>query len=140
MERRRVASKATLCALPCGRFPPPRRIPVTKLNPEDLPSATWALTAAYLYVLDLDDSGVAWEYLRRHPGYGLDWGRRRRVVSFARWGLRCRRRSRSRRARYVSAVAVLSRRVAAGARRACARRRSPPFRLVAHSRPQMASA
>ncbi|MGJ7542518.1 transcriptional regulator domain-containing protein [Variovorax sp. LT1R16] len=136
MARCSVASKASLCALPCGRFHLPRRIPVTKLNPEDLPGAPWALTAAYLYVLDLDDSGVAWEYLRRHPDYGSDWARRRRVVSFARWGLRCRRRSRSRRALCASAVAVLPGRIAAGAGRACARRRSPPFRLVAHSRPQ----
>lgn len=80
---------------------------MTKLNPEDMPGAPWALTAAYLYVLDLDDSGVAWEYLRRHPGYSLDWARRRRVVSFARWGLRCRRRPGPGRALRTSAVAVV---------------------------------
>ncbi|TSD59521.1 hypothetical protein FFI97_004095 [Variovorax sp. KBS0712] len=80
---------------------------MTKPNPEDLPRAPWAVSAAYLYVLDLDDSGVAWEYLRRHPGYGSDWTRRRRVVSFARWGLRCCRRSWSGRALCASAVAIL---------------------------------
>lgn len=80
---------------------------MTKPDPEDLPRAPWALSAAYLYVLDLDDSSVAWEYLRRHPGYGSDWARRRRVVSFVHWGLRCRRGSRPGRALRASAVAVL---------------------------------
>ncbi|MGJ7536975.1 MULTISPECIES: transcriptional regulator domain-containing protein [unclassified Variovorax] len=78
-----------------------------KPDPEDLPRAPWGMSAAYLYVLDLDDSGVAWEYLRRHPDYGSDWARRRRVVSFARWGLRCRRRSRPRRTQCAAAVAVV---------------------------------
>lgn len=67
---------------------------VTPSNPEDLPRAPWGVSAAYLCVLDLDDPALAWEYLRRHPGYRSDWTRRKRVVSFARWGLRCRRRSR----------------------------------------------
>ena len=67
---------------------------MTPSNPEDLLSAPWGVSAAYLYVLDLDDPALAWEYLRRHPGYSADWARRKRVVSFARWGLRCRRRSR----------------------------------------------
>ena len=67
---------------------------VTTPTPEDLPHALWGVSAAYLYVLDLDDAALAWEYLRRHPGYRADWARRKRVVSFARWGLRCRRRSR----------------------------------------------
>ena len=30
-------------------------------------------TAAYLYVLDLDGPALAWELLRRNPGYGADW-------------------------------------------------------------------
>ena len=80
---------------------------MTKPNPEDLPSAPWGVSAAYLYVLDLDDASVAWEYLRRHPDYGADWARRERVVSFARWGLRCRRRSRLGRAMCASVVAVV---------------------------------
>ena len=29
-------------------------------------------TAAYLYVVSLDPSGLAWEYLRRNPGYRAD--------------------------------------------------------------------
>ncbi|HYW55784.1 MAG TPA: DUF2285 domain-containing protein [Polaromonas sp.] len=61
---------------------------MTDPNLEDLPSTPWGVSAAYLYLLDLDDSALAWEYLRRHPGYRLDWKRRKRVVSFARWGLR----------------------------------------------------
>ncbi|MFN7040128.1 MAG: transcriptional regulator domain-containing protein [Acidovorax temperans] len=65
------------------------------------------MSAAYLYVLDLDDPALAWEYLRRHPGYHADWARRKRVVSFARWGLRCRRRSRVGRTGCASFVAVI---------------------------------
>jgi hypothetical protein len=80
---------------------------MSKPNPEDLPRALWGLSAAYLYVLDLDDSGVAWEYLRRHPGYRSDWARRKRAVSFARWGLRCCRTSRHGRAQCTAAVAVV---------------------------------
>jgi|SRR5690625_17818 len=49
----------------------------------------WYPTAAYLYVLHLDDPALAWEYLRRHPDYRRDWLRRRRRVDAAkRWGLR----------------------------------------------------
>lgn len=80
---------------------------MTKPNPEDLPSAPWGVSAAYLYLLALDDAALAWEYLRRHPGYRSDWARRKRVVSFARWGLRCRRSPRAGRAPCASAVAVV---------------------------------
>ncbi|WP_423196666.1 DUF2285 domain-containing protein [Cupriavidus sp. H19C3] len=49
----------------------------------------WYPTAAYLYVLHLDGPALAWEYLRRHPDYQLDWLRRRRQPDAAhRWGLR----------------------------------------------------
>ena len=80
---------------------------VTKPNPEDLPCAPWAVSAAYLYLLDLEDPALAWEYLRRHPGYRSDWARRKRVVSFDRWGLRCRRRSRHGRAQGAAPMALL---------------------------------
>ena len=51
--------------------------------------AHWYPTAAYLYVLGLDALALAWEYLRRHPEYRLDWLRRRRRPEAAqRWGLR----------------------------------------------------
>ncbi|MDI1237275.1 MAG: hypothetical protein PSV26_07320 [Polaromonas sp.] len=80
---------------------------MTNPNLEDLPSAPWGISAAYLYVLDLDDPALAWEYLRRHPGYRTDWARRKRVVSFARWGLRQRRRSGRRRAQCTTALAVV---------------------------------
>ncbi|WP_228490474.1 transcriptional regulator domain-containing protein, partial [Pseudomonas aeruginosa] len=33
----------------------------------------WYPTAAYLYVLQLDDLALAWEYLRRNPEYRRDW-------------------------------------------------------------------
>jgi hypothetical protein len=33
----------------------------------------WQPTAAYLYLLHLDVSGLAWEYLRRNPAYRRDW-------------------------------------------------------------------
>ncbi|GKT19051.1 DUF2285 domain-containing protein [Acidovorax sp. SUPP2522] len=49
----------------------------------------WYATAAYLYVLHLDELALAWEYLRRHPDYRLDWLRRRDHSKAAqRWGLR----------------------------------------------------
>ncbi len=80
---------------------------MSKPDPEDLPHAPWGVSAAYLYALDLDAPALAWEYLRRHPGYRSDWTRRKRVVSFARWGLRWRRRSRLGRAHRTSAVAVV---------------------------------
>lgn len=74
---------------------------MTDCSAEDLPSAPWAVSAAYLYTLDLDGPALAWEYLRRHPQYRVDWARRR-FVSFGRWGLRQRRRPASRRARRMS--------------------------------------
>lgn len=53
----------------------------------------WYPTAAYLYVLHLDGLALAWEYLRRHPDYRLDWLRHHRRSQAAqqaahRWGLR----------------------------------------------------
>src|SRR3546814_15236780 len=33
----------------------------------------WRATAAYLYVLQLDEAALAWEYLRRHPAYRRGW-------------------------------------------------------------------
>jgi len=53
----------------------------------------WYPTAAYLYVLWLDALALAWEYLRRHPDYRLDWLRRHRRAQATheaahRWGLR----------------------------------------------------
>ncbi len=55
--------------------------------------AHWYPTAAYLYVLCLDTLALAWEYLRRHPDYRLDWLRRHRQAQAMheaahRWGLR----------------------------------------------------
>lgn len=102
-----VAQKVTMFLFACGSFPLPKEDSVTNPNLEDLPSAPWGVSAAYLYVLDLDDRALAWEYLRRHPGYRSDWARRKRVVSFARWGLRCRRRSRLGRVLCASALAVV---------------------------------
>ena len=64
-------------------------------------------TAAYLYVLSLDHSGRAWEYLRRNAGYRADWRRHDRKhrseassLSSPRaepWGLRFPGRPRARR-------------------------------------------
>ncbi|BAP44817.1 hypothetical protein N792_06975 [Lysobacter concretionis Ko07 = DSM 16239] len=55
--------------------------------------AHWYPTAAYLYVFWLDALALAWEYLRRHPDYRLDWLRchhRPQAAQEAahRWGLR----------------------------------------------------
>ena len=56
-------------------------------NPHHL--AHWYPTAAYLYILGLDALALAWEYLRRHPDYRLDWRRcARRPDAAQRWGLR----------------------------------------------------
>lgn len=55
----------------------------------DRSAAPWYPTAAYLYVLHLDDLALAWEYLRRHPDYRRDWLRRHRAPETAQgWGLR----------------------------------------------------
>lgn len=46
-------------------------------------------TAAYLYVVSLDPPGLAWEYLRRNPGYRTDWARGGDGATVAEpWGLR----------------------------------------------------
>ena|SRR3990167_773688 len=55
--------------------------------------AHWYPTAAYIYVLCLDTLALAWEYLRRHPDYRLDWLRHHRQPqgdqqAAHRWGLR----------------------------------------------------
>lgn len=54
-------------------------------------SLSWRAAAAYLYTLELDGPGLAWEYLRRHPGYRGAWLARRRRLHGGRWGLRRRR-------------------------------------------------
>ena len=46
-------------------------------------------TAAYLYILHLDELALAWEYLRRNPDYQRDWLDSQRLHMVAhRWGLR----------------------------------------------------
>jgi hypothetical protein len=60
---------------------------MAKRNPEDRAPEPWKISAAYLYTLDLDGPALAWEYLRRNPGYRADWACRKRSSSFARWGL-----------------------------------------------------
>lgn len=55
----------------------------------DRSAEPWYPTAAYLYVLHLDDLALAWEYLRRHPDYHRDWlHRHRRPNAAHHWGLR----------------------------------------------------
>lgn len=49
--------------------------------------AAWHPVAAYLYVLHLNGSSLAWEYLRRNPEYRQDWHRRRSQQA-RHWGLR----------------------------------------------------
>ena len=48
----------------------------------------WRATAAYLYLLTLDHSGVAWEYLRRNQRYREQWHDARTIED---WGLLHRR-------------------------------------------------
>lgn len=47
----------------------------------------WHASAAYLYVLHLDGPALAWEYLRRHPGYRQAWHTRAAGAAQP-WGLR----------------------------------------------------
>lgn len=60
-------------------------------------AAAWAADAAYFYILHLDGQGVAWEHLRRNPGYRAAWekfGHNQTASSQAQaWGLRFFRRS-----------------------------------------------
>ncbi len=55
----------------------------------DRSAEPWYPTAAYLYVLHLDDLALAWEYLRRHPDYQRAWLLRggQQDVALS-WGLR----------------------------------------------------
>ncbi len=48
------------------------------------------LLAAYLWLLQLDGAGLAWEYLRRNPAYWADWRARQAsgAASARRWGLK----------------------------------------------------
>ncbi|MBN8750027.1 MAG: hypothetical protein J0I65_21290 [Variovorax sp.] len=69
---------------------------MTTLSDTDAPAAPWCAGAAYLYTLDLDGPSLAWEYLRRHPGYRQAWQRghldgrlRGHSREPHRWGLRC---------------------------------------------------
>lgn len=47
----------------------------------------WHASAAYLYVLHLDGPALAWEYLRRHPGYRQAWHTQASAAAQP-WGLR----------------------------------------------------
>lgn len=65
---------------------------MTTRSSGDEPAAPWCACAAYFYLLDLDGPALAWEYLRRHPGYRAAWRRgqwRRHTRALSRWGLRC---------------------------------------------------
>ena len=75
----------------------------TTTNRADAPMP-WQAQAAYLYILDLDGQALAWEYLRRHPGYRAEWLALGRRADVRHWGLSCRRRSVHRRAPRESSV------------------------------------
>lgn len=57
---------------------------MSQSHTKDLPGAAWAVSAAYLYTLDLDGPALAWEYLRRNPAYQSDWRLQRSLVP---WGV-----------------------------------------------------
>lgn len=57
---------------------------MSQSHAEDLPGAAWAVSAAYLYTLDLNRQALAWEYLRRNPAYQSDWRLQRSLVP---WGV-----------------------------------------------------
>lgn len=48
----------------------------------------WHVTAAYLYILGLDDRGLAWEALRRNPAYRAAFAKRAPGAAADEWGLR----------------------------------------------------
>lgn len=53
----------------------------------------WRPTAAYLYILHLDPTGLAWEYLRRNPLYRSEWAAlsdKHSAHDAERWGLQFR--------------------------------------------------
>jgi hypothetical protein len=50
-------------------------------------NGAWRASAAYLYVLTLDDISLAWEYLRRNPEYAIDWQSVGQRAEANRWGL-----------------------------------------------------
>jgi len=96
----------------------------------------WYPTAAYLYVLHLDDLALAWEYLRRHPDYRGDWLHRHRQPETAHgWGCVCwkTRPGCARRASSLASRPPLHGATSPGHRPAPGCRR---VRAVAHSRPQ----
>ncbi|MFG1288921.1 MULTISPECIES: transcriptional regulator domain-containing protein [Xanthobacter] len=72
----------------------------------------WMANAAYLYILFLDRPAVAWEHLRRNPGYRNDWhrfGTKRRPSLSAHaqnWGLRFLRKPETRCARRAAVLAA----------------------------------
>jgi hypothetical protein len=56
----------------------------------------WMAAAGYLYVLHLDVTALAWEYLRRNSEYRHCWSNLGRLTppdEVQTWGLRFRRRS-----------------------------------------------
>lgn len=57
-------------------------------QPQAAQPPPWHASSAYLYVLHLDGPALAWEYLRRHPGYQLAWHMQAPDASAAQsWGL-----------------------------------------------------
>ncbi|WP_291475351.1 DUF2285 domain-containing protein [Acidovorax sp.] len=62
---------------------------LTAGQPQSAQPPPWHASAAYLYSLHLDGPALAWEYLRRHPGYRLAWRMQATDTGAARpWGLR----------------------------------------------------
>jgi hypothetical protein len=57
-------------------------------QPQAAQPPPWHASAAYLYALHLDGPALAWEYLRRNPGYRLAWHLKATDAGAARpWGL-----------------------------------------------------
>lgn len=62
---------------------------LTDGQPQAAQPPPWHASAAYLYALHLDGPALAWEYLRRHPGYRSAWRMQATDAIAARpWGLR----------------------------------------------------
>lgn len=71
----------------------------------------WQASAAYAYILHLDSTSLAWEYLRRSSEYRHHWDFFRKCGlewQVSKWRLQFRRRSRHRLARRTTPMATFS--------------------------------
>ena len=84
-----LVAAADRCAVPAQEQGVLTIADLTDGQPQAAQPPPWHASAAYLYTLHLDGQELAWEYLRRHPGYRLAWHMQVAEAGAARpWGLR----------------------------------------------------